>query len=161
MAIQKPAYTTGQKALTRRQAESVISSANSYEDKIMVLIGFTLGLRRDDLVRIEIRNIDLKHHPKFDPPIHLVGGMFSCHGKYSFRGKVYSDIIEKTWGCGLYLDEIPNKDILEIALSLENADYEMIKDCYPHHTMSKDEFFDLKRMFRAYADAGASLLGWY
>jgi len=53
-------YTTGQKALTRKQTETVINSANSYEDKIMVLIGFTLGLRRDDLVRVEIQNIDLE-----------------------------------------------------------------------------------------------------
>jgi integrase len=52
-------YITGQKSLTRKQTETVIASANSYEDKILVLIGFTLGLRRDDLVRIEIPNIDL------------------------------------------------------------------------------------------------------
>jgi integrase len=55
----KEHYTTGQKALTRKQAESVIMAASSYEDKILVLIGFTLGLRRDDLVRIEVQNIDL------------------------------------------------------------------------------------------------------
>ena len=29
----KPAYTTGQKSLTRKQAETVILSAHSYEDK--------------------------------------------------------------------------------------------------------------------------------
>jgi len=51
-------YTTGQKSLTRKQAESVIMAANSYEDKMLVLIGFTLGLRRDDLVRVEIQNIN-------------------------------------------------------------------------------------------------------
>lgn len=58
--VDKPTYTTGQKALTRKQTENVILAANSYEDKIMVLIGFTLGLRRDDLVRVEIQNIDLE-----------------------------------------------------------------------------------------------------
>lgn len=56
----KSSYTTGQKALTRKQAETVLTSANSYEDKMLVLIGFTLGLRRDDLVRIEIPNINFE-----------------------------------------------------------------------------------------------------
>jgi integrase len=56
--IAKPTYTTGQKSLTRKQTESVILAANSYEDKQLVLIGFTLGLRRDDLVRVEIQNIN-------------------------------------------------------------------------------------------------------
>lgn len=57
MTPPKPTYTTGQKALTRKQAENVIMAANNYEDKMLVLIGFTLGLRRDDLVRVEIPNI--------------------------------------------------------------------------------------------------------
>ena len=52
-------YTTGEKALNRKQATAVIMAANSYEDKMLMMIGFTLGLRRDDLVRIEISNIDL------------------------------------------------------------------------------------------------------
>lgn len=54
-------YTTGQKALSKKEAEAVIMVADSFEDKILVMIGFTLGLRREDLVRIEIKNIDLKH----------------------------------------------------------------------------------------------------
>jgi integrase len=52
-----PAYTTGQKALSRKEAEAVILSADSFEDKILVMIGFSLGLRREDLVRIELQNI--------------------------------------------------------------------------------------------------------
>lgn len=52
-------YTTGEKALNRKQANAVLMAANSYEDKMLIMIGFTLGLRRDDLVRIEIPNIDL------------------------------------------------------------------------------------------------------
>jgi integrase len=53
-------YTTGEKALVRKEAEAVIMAAKSYEDKLLVLIGFTLGPRRDDLVAIEIQNIDTK-----------------------------------------------------------------------------------------------------
>ena len=56
----KPVYTTGQKSLTRKQADTVVLAANSYEDKMLVLIGFTLGLRRDDIVRVEIQNINFQ-----------------------------------------------------------------------------------------------------
>jgi len=35
--------------------------ADSFEDKVLVMIGFSLGLRREDLVRLEIHNIDLDH----------------------------------------------------------------------------------------------------
>lgn len=48
------------KPLTLEQANSVITSAKSYEDRLLVLIGFTIGMNRDDLVKIEIRNIDIK-----------------------------------------------------------------------------------------------------
>ena len=61
------AYTTGQKALSRKEAEAVILSADSFEDKILVMIGFSLGLRREDLVRIEVQNIqngELSYHEK-------------------------------------------------------------------------------------------------
>jgi integrase len=60
MKHEKPSYTTGEKALTRKEAESVIRAATSYEDKILVLVGFNLGLRRDDLVRLKIQDIDIK-----------------------------------------------------------------------------------------------------
>jgi integrase len=56
----KTSYTTGEKALTRKQAEAVLLAADSYEEKVLMLIGFTLGMRRDDLVAIEIQNIDVK-----------------------------------------------------------------------------------------------------
>jgi len=60
MGIKKqPAYTTGEKALSRKEAEAVIMAADSFEDKILVMIGFTLGLRREDLVRLELININL------------------------------------------------------------------------------------------------------
>jgi integrase len=62
-------YTTGEKALVRKEAEAVIMAAKSYEDKLLVLIGFTLGPRRDDLVAIEIQNVDTK------------GGTLSYHEK--------------------------------------------------------------------------------
>jgi integrase len=55
----KPAvYTTGERALSRKQAESVIAAARSYEEKLLVLIGFTLGLRRDDLVALRVQDFN-------------------------------------------------------------------------------------------------------
>lgn len=56
----KNPYKTGEKSLVRKEAEAVIMAAKSYEDKLLVLIGFTIGPRRDDLVSIEIPNIDTK-----------------------------------------------------------------------------------------------------
>ena len=55
----RQSYTTGEKSLSRKEAESVIMAADSFEDKILVMIGFSLGPRREDLVRIELMNIDL------------------------------------------------------------------------------------------------------
>jgi hypothetical protein len=101
------------------------------------------------------------HHPVFDPPLKLCGGILSCNGKYSFRGKVYSEIISKVWGCGLYLEEISNSDIREIATALESAKYKDLKEFYPYEGFGESEFNDLVRMFRVYADAGASLIGWW
>jgi integrase len=52
-------YRTGEKALSRKEADAVVLAAKTLEDRILVLIGFTLGLRREDLVSILISNIDL------------------------------------------------------------------------------------------------------
>ena len=100
-------------------------------------------------------------HPVFEPPLSLCGGMLSCYGKYSFRGKVYNAIIEKVWGCGLYLEEISNYDISKISDALEQTPYESLREYYPYDVFDESEYNDLKRMFKAYADAGASLLGWW
>jgi len=59
MKKKQPSYTTGEKSLSRKEAESVIMAADSFEDKILVMIGFSLGPRREDLVGIELMNIDL------------------------------------------------------------------------------------------------------
>jgi len=55
----KQPYKTGEKALTKKEAEAVIMAATSYEDKLLVLMGFTYGPRRDDLVRTKIQDIDI------------------------------------------------------------------------------------------------------
>jgi hypothetical protein len=108
-----------------------------------------------------------EHHPDFNPPLHLIGGVFSCYGKHSFRGKVYSDIIEKITGVSLYQSEIPNTMIKEMAGKLQAfTPTEGFFQDYHRWTgetfeQFSDEINDLKRMFSAYAEAGACLLGWW
>lgn len=120
-------------------------------------------------------------HPEFDPPVNLCGGMLSGHGAESFRGKVYSPLIEELCGqeCSLYQDEMTNDRVLYIAETLEKfmkaADTEKCPCCGekpatvcmpPDTWFLKPEFtvqelHDLARVFRVYGDAGATLHGWW
>jgi hypothetical protein len=108
-----------------------------------------------------------KKHPNFDPPLNLVGGMFSGYGRCSFRGKVYSDRIEKITGESLYQQGIPNTTIRKMAAKLREfrATEEFFHDyhCWQGDTFDRflSEINDIRRMFIAYADAGASLAGWW
>ena len=54
-------YRTGEKALSKKEAEAVILAAKTMEEKLLVMCGFSFGPRRDDLVAIEIVNIDLEN----------------------------------------------------------------------------------------------------
>jgi len=105
--------------------------------------------------------------PDFDPPLRLVGGVFSEHGRGSFRGKVYSDIIENITGVNLYQGTIPSPTIREMSEKLEA--FELTEEFYEDNRIWVGQTFeeyseqinDLKRMFAAYAKAGASLHGWW
>ena len=103
------------------------------------------------------------HHPKFDPPLRLVGGVFSCHGKYSFRGKVYSEMIEHITGSSLYQEEIPNEEIVEMSKKLSS--FEMTEELWGefryYESQDISQFKDIVRMFKTYGDAGANLIGWW
>jgi hypothetical protein len=96
---------------------------------------------------------------KFDPELHLCGGMFSGHGSGSFRGKVYDAIIEEVTGVTLYQKMIPHKTVQAMALMLYNTPYK--KEWGVHYEIDKREYNDIVRMFTGYADAGASLEGWW
>ena len=106
----------------------------------------------------------------FQLTLKLVGGVLSEHGNGSFRGKVYNAFIEAVTGQSLDQDLIPNAVVREMATALENvlnADIEPIlvpgqsNDLKPERRThpSVEELHDLKRMFRAYASAGAALDG--
>lgn len=54
-------YRTGEYALTRGEYEKVLQAAGSIEDRVMVMLGASLGLRRGDLVRVKVSDVDLKN----------------------------------------------------------------------------------------------------
>lgn len=60
--VKKPTYFTGEKAFTRDEFEKLLSVVDNSEDRIMLLIGVSLGIRRYDLSRIIVRNINFKEH---------------------------------------------------------------------------------------------------
>jgi hypothetical protein len=104
-----------------------------------------------------------RKQPLFKPDLHLIGGIFSGFGKGSFRGKVYAGLIEVVTGESLYHETIPNTTIKEMADKMQvfNMTPEMWEEWKPYEDDNIQEWHDLVRMFRAYADAGASLHGWW
>lgn len=95
---------------------------------------------------------------KFDPPLKLIGGMFSGHGEGSFRGKVYDLFIYDISDISLYQSEISNADVVRIADAL---DKHVCDDSCNFDDDAHANLNDLRRMFRTYADAGAVLIGWW
>lgn len=51
---------TGELALTKEQIDKILKVAPTYEDRLLIMIGVSLGLRRSDLVKIRIENINFK-----------------------------------------------------------------------------------------------------
>jgi hypothetical protein len=102
-------------------------------------------------------------HPTFDPELKLVGGMFSGNGRQSFRGKAYYEFVEQVTGVSLYQDDIDNATIRKMADALEAHELtpDESRELSYCDRKGEDEFNDLKRMFRTYADAGAFLHGWW
>jgi hypothetical protein len=94
--------------------------------------------------------------------IHLCGGMMSGHGSDgSFRGKVYSNMIEELTGHSLYQEEINRETIQEIAKRLNKISYESAKD-FLAWNFSVQEWEDLKKLFNKAADTeNCVLLGWW
>lgn len=51
--------TSGELALTRNEYEKLLSACICQEDRVLLMMSVSLGLRRSDIVRIRISNIDL------------------------------------------------------------------------------------------------------
>ena len=52
-------FNSGEKALTRDECERLLAACSTLEDRVMILLQVTLGLRRADLAAIQIASIDL------------------------------------------------------------------------------------------------------
>ena len=53
---------SGEKALTPGEYEQLLNACDSLDDRILIMLQVTLGLRRSDLVRIKINDIDLDNY---------------------------------------------------------------------------------------------------
>ena len=89
----------------------------------------------------------------------ICGGMFSGHGNDSFRGKVYNDVVESETGVSLYQEEIDSETIKKMAETLGNIKWN--SQFGFKYNIDSDEFTDLVRMFKAHADEGHKIRGWW
>jgi hypothetical protein len=117
-------------------------------DSIWILPGEDKGNDRSDEL------------PYFDPELHLVTGILFDTPR-SFRGKTYSELIELITGVSLYQEEITNAKVKQMATALEEHVLKEADREFLYLDDKEQEYTDLKRMFRAFADAGASLNGWW
>ena len=53
-------YTSGEKALTRKEYDKLLLVIGNYEDELFLKMAVTTGLRRQDLASVKIGDIDLK-----------------------------------------------------------------------------------------------------
>lgn len=104
---------------------------------------------------------DGREHPTFDPPLDLVGGMFSGNGRGSFRGKVYADFIMTVTGCSLYQERITNDIVCHMARKLEEYIDQAASGVTDPPEDVEDDCDDVSAMFTAYAEAGFELRGWW
>lgn len=95
----------------------------------------------------------------FEP--RLCGGMFSEHGKTSFRGKVYSEFVEFVTGETLYQDCIDNATLKDMAIKLRNFYNEYPNSVVGDFSIKSDELLDLVRVFEYHGLHGSELRGWW
>jgi hypothetical protein len=106
---------------------------------------------------------------EFEPPLNLIGGIFSGFGDDSFRGKAYANIITQVSDVNMYQEVMPNKEVKEIASSLEELSdedlAELLRQDWGYNSDEREYLLkhaqDLKKMFRAFADHNAVLMGWW
>lgn len=94
-----------------------------------------------------------EHKPAFiEGEFRVCGGMLSDHGNSSFRGKVYDELIKSITGQSLYQKYISGETIKLMADALE---------AHLQFELCAEEYDELKKMFRAHANAGHGLVGWW
>lgn len=90
----------------------------------------------------------------------VCGGICSGNGSDSFRGKVYSSIVEAVTGTSLYEDEISNEEVLQMNESIQACTLAKAQE-FSTYGIQQEEWDDFKRMWDAHARAGHSLTAWY
>ena len=60
MKLQSDRHTTGEKALTREEFDTLVKVITDLQDELMIRLGAATGIRREDLCNIECDNINLK-----------------------------------------------------------------------------------------------------
>lgn len=90
--------------------------------------------------------------------INLIGGLLSGNGNDgSFRGKVYSWLIEEITGETLYQEWIAPDVVAQMADALGNYDV----DSSDLESEDAESLVNLCRFFRVCADRGLGLHGWW
>lgn len=59
MKYQSDKYTSGEKALTRKEYEKLLAVIDTHEDELFLKMAITTGLRREDLANVKIGDIVL------------------------------------------------------------------------------------------------------
>ena len=100
---------------------------------------------------------------RFKPALSLSGGALAQRDAPTFKGSIYDSIVMKATNesCTLYTEDMPNGDVVKIADALDKFPYDQAVLCEGCSELPEDEYMDLQRMFRAYADAGYTLEGWW
>ncbi len=57
----RESYTTGQKALTEKEYQKILDICDNYQDRLLIMLAVGIGLRREDIIRVRVPNIDLKN----------------------------------------------------------------------------------------------------
>lgn len=58
MKYQSNKYTSGEKALTRKEYDKLLAVIDTHEDELFLKMAVTTGLRREDLANVKTNNID-------------------------------------------------------------------------------------------------------
>lgn len=109
------------------------------------------------------RTIPMEDSVFSEVPNVLCGGMFSGNGAcHSFRGKVYSEVIEYITGESLYEELIPYETVCEMADKLEaKASSDLSSRFYAKYDIKPEELKALAKWFRVVANEGGVVLGWW
>jgi len=59
MKYESNKYTSGEKALTRKEYEKLLAVIDTHEDELFLKMAITTGLRREDLANVKIGDIEL------------------------------------------------------------------------------------------------------